>query len=228
MTPRRPHSTFWQELGPGGLSSLLLAFATALAGLGLPVALRARQILGAAARDETGCADAILVLGRELVDDQPTEVFRARLEQGERLLAAGRAPRLIVSGGWTGHASRSEAEAGRGYLLARGVPASRLMVEDRSRHTLENLFNVRETLREHGWSRLLLVSDPLHLARAAALARGLGLEVLLSPAATAPPRPGSPAWAARATREAFLLHWYHVGMAWSRLLGSARMLDRVT
>ena len=225
---RRERSGFWRELGPGGLSSLTLALATALAGLGLPVAWRLPQVLRSASRDDRGPADAILVLGRELVDDLPTAVFRARLEQGERLLARGEAPRLIVSGGLTGKAAKSEAAAGRDYLLARGVRAEAVLIEDRSRHTLENLFNVRATLRAHGWSRILLVSDPLHLARAGALARGLGLEILLSPAHEAPPARGSLAWLGRAGREAFLLHWYHVGMTYSRLLGSARLLERVT
>jgi hypothetical protein len=73
-----------------------------------------------------------------------------------------------------------------------------ILCEDRSRHTLENLFNAREDLRGRGLWCVLLVSDPLHLARAAALATGLGLKVATSPAAY----PASTiAWAARAIRE---------------------------
>jgi len=197
-------------------------------GMGVPVAHRMRAVLATAAKDETAPADAVLVLGRSLVDDRPTEVFRARLEHGAKLLQAGFAPRLVVSGGRTGRASRSEAEAGRDYLLESGVDDDVVLLEDRSRHTLENLFFVRETARAAGWGRLLLVSDPLHLARAAALARGLKIEVLLSPARAAPPRKGSAGWALRATREAYLLHWYHVGLAFSRATGSRRLLDRVT
>ena len=44
-----------------------------------------------------------------------------------------------------------------------------LTTEDRSRNTLENLFNVRERAREEGWRRFLIVSDPLHIARVSAL-----------------------------------------------------------
>lgn len=217
-----------RELGPGGVSTFSLALATGALGLGLPVALRMRSVLATAARDETAPADAVLVLGRSLVDDRPTEVFRARLEHGASLHASGLAPRLVVSGGRTGRSSRSEAEAGREFLVERGVDAASVLLEDRSRHTLENLFFVRETARAAGWKRLLLVSDPLHLARAEALARGLGIDVLLSPARTAPPRRGSAGWALRTVREGFLLHWYHVGLAYSRAIGSRRMLDRVT
>jgi uncharacterized SAM-binding protein YcdF (DUF218 family) len=222
------NSTFLAELGPGGLSSLTLAFASGLLGAGVPVAWRLRQVLRAAAADERGPADAILVLGRELVADRPTPVFRARLEHGAALWREGVAPRLLVSGGWTGTASRSEAAAGREVLLAAGVPADAIETEERSRHTLENLHFVRETLRERGLGRVVLVSDPLHLARAAALARGLALDFTCSPAPAAPPRPATPAWWARALRESFLLHWYHVGVAYSRAIGSERLLARVT
>lgn len=224
----RRNSTFLAELGPGGASSLALAFATGLAGLGLPVAWRLREVLARAASDERRAADAILVLGRELDGDAPSPVFRARLEHGATLWREGWAKLIVVSGGLTGTARRSEAEAGREALLELGVPAPAIWTEHGSRHTLENLFNVRATLRRHGLTRLLLVSDPLHLARAAALARGLALEVACSAAAAAPPRRGTPAWWLRAAREAFLLHWYHVGMAYSRALGSERLLSRVT
>ena len=194
----------------------------------MPVAYRARQVLAGASRDERRPSDAVLVLGRELVADQPTDVFCARLDHGARLFHEGWAPRLIVSGGLTGTARRSEAEAGRDYLLSTGLPADAVWTEDSSRHTLENLFFVRETLRHHGWSRLLLVSDPLHLARAVAFAHGLGLDVACSPSRSSPPRAGTAAWWLRAGREGFLLHWYHVGLAYSRLLRSQRLLERVT
>jgi len=167
------------------------------------------------------------VLGRELAGDAVTPVFAKRLDHARDLLAAGWAPRLIVSGGCTGTARRSEAAAGRDYLVARGVATDRIWIEERSRFTLENLFYVRAALRERGLRRLLLVSDPLHLARATAMARGLGLDVACSPAAAAPPRRGTAAWWLRAAREAFLLHWYRVGILYSRALGSEKLLSRV-
>lgn len=225
---RRHNSTFFSELGPGGLSSLGLAALSVVAGLGLPVAWRLREVLQVARRDERRRADAILVLGRELVADRPSGVFRARLEHGARLWREGWAAQIVVSGGMTGTASRSEAAAGREALLALGVPGHAILVEDRSRHTLENLYFVREALAARGLGRLLLVSDPLHLARAAALARGLSLEVACSPAPEARPRSGSLSWWARALREGFLLHWYRVGVGYSRAIGSERMLARVT
>ena len=227
MSPRR-HSTLLGELGPGGLSSLALALTTGALGVGVPVALRLREVLRRSHGEPLARRDAVLVLGRELEADRVTEIFRARLDHGIELWRGGWGEKLVISGGWTGTASRSEAEAGRDYARGRGVPEDAIAIEERSRFTLENLVNVRDTSRRLGWRGLLLVSDPLHLARAATMARGLALEVLCSPAREAPPRRGSAAWWTRALREAFLLHWYHVGVVYSRLIRSDRLLSRVT
>jgi|CXWL01.1.fsa_nt_gi uncharacterized SAM-binding protein YcdF (DUF218 family) len=226
--PRHQTDSWQSYLGPGAASSLLLATAAAAGGLGIPLWWQLRRVLRAAAGDPPRTTDVVLVLGRALVRDQPSPVFVARLEHGAALVTTGRAPRLVIAGGLTGDASRTEAAAGREYLLARGFPAAQLALEDRSRHTLENLFNVRQTLRAEGWRTLTLVSDPLHLARASALARGLGLDVDASPAVAAPPVPGSPGWWRRAATEAAFLHWYHVGVLYSRAIRSEKLLSRVT
>jgi uncharacterized SAM-binding protein YcdF (DUF218 family) len=205
-----------------------LAAGSCLLLLGIPWILRLRQVLKGAAGDEVAPADAILVLGRRLEGDRLTPVFEARLVLAEALWRQALAPRLFVAGGTTGAAARSEAEAGRDWLAARGIPGSAILLEGHSQHTLENLFNVRSQMRGAGWRTLLLVSDPLHLARAGATARGLELAVRCCPAVAAPPVSGSPGWWARAAQEAFLLHWYHTGMVYSRLIGSERQLKRVT
>ena len=223
-----PRSSFWQKLGPGGAASFALASLAALGLAGLPVIWTLGEVLWSARRPEEGASDLILVLGRKLKDDAPTPVFEARLAHAEGLWRAGRAPRILVAGGITGRAARSEAEAGRAWLLARGVPAEALLEEGQSQHTLENLFFVRERMRAEGWRSLLLVSDPLHLARASALARGLGLAARRAPAAACPPARGSLGWWKRAAFEAFLLHWYRTGLIYSRLIGSRRQLERVT
>jgi uncharacterized SAM-binding protein YcdF (DUF218 family) len=223
-----PRASFLQKLGPGGVASLGLALLTALGFVGLPWAFRFRQVLRGTRGDEPTRVDAIIVLGRRLEQDRLTPVYEARLAHASALWRQGLAPLIFVAGGTTGAAVRSEAEAGRDWLLADGIPASAILLEDRSQHTLENLFNVRAEMRAAGWQTLLMVSDPLHLARAQATARGLGLAVRCSPAQDAPPVRSSLAWWRRAAQEAFLLHWYHTGMLYSRVIRSERQLKRVT
>lgn len=220
-----PRSTFFQKLGPGGVQSLGLALLGGL--LVVPVVVRLREVLAASTGDLPHRADAILVLGRRLKGNAPTEVFRARLAHAAELWRGGLAPRIVVAGGLTGDANRSEAEAGLDWLRAQGIPEEALVAEGRSQHTLENLFFVRDLAQTQRWQALLLVSDGLHLARARALARGLRLPVRCSPAPGATPRHPL-AWSWRLALEAFLLHWYHTGLAYSRFIGSRRQLERIT
>ena len=220
-----PASNFWQRLGPGGLPSLGLALLSGA--LVLPVLVRVREVLAASEGDLPHRADAILVLGRRLRQDAPTEVFRARLAHAAELWRGGLAPRIVVAGGLTGKATLSEAAAGLVWLRNQGIPEEALVAEDRSQHTLENLFHVRDMARSQAWESFLLVSDALHLARAKAFAGGLRLPVRCSPAPGAAPRHPL-AWTYRLLLEGFLLHWYHTGLVYSRFLGSRRQLERVT
>jgi len=225
--PRHVQDTWSSYLGPGALASFGIAAGTAVLGLGLPVLYRLGQVIGAARRDGRRNVDCILVLGRALRRDQPTEVFRARLERAARLYREGLAPRILLAGGLTGDATRTEAEAGREVLVASGVPSAAILLEDQSRHTLENLFHTRQTLRDLGLRTILLVSDRLHIARAEAYARGFGLDVTSSPSEY-PSRVPVLGPAVRALRESFFVHWYHCGVLYSRTIRSRRLLERVT
>lgn len=221
-----PRSTFWEKLGPGGAASLGLALLGGV--LVVPVVVRMRQVLSAVAGDLPLRADAILVLGRRLQQgDALSPVFEARLAHAADLWRGGLAGRIVVAGGLTGKAGLSEAAAGLAWLRAQGIPEAALHAEGRSQHTLENLYFVRELARAEGWQQLLLVSDALHLARARALAQGLRLPVRCSPAPGATPR-NPLAWAWRLGTEAFFLHWYRTGVAYSRIIGSRRQLERIT
>jgi uncharacterized SAM-binding protein YcdF (DUF218 family) len=221
-------SEAWSDyLGPGAVPSLLVSAGVALGGLGLPVLYRLRQVIRESGRADPEPADAILVLGRVLVDDRPSRIFRARLDHAASLWRSAIAPRIVVTGGLTGRATRTEAEAGGEHLADLGVPPDAVLLEDRARHTLENLSHVRETLRAEGWNRMVVVSDSLHQARVGALARGLGLACHFSPAHEAAPETRG-RWLLRAAREASLLHWYHTGVLYSRLIGARSYLARVT
>jgi uncharacterized SAM-binding protein YcdF (DUF218 family) len=87
------------------------------------------------------------------------------------------------------------------------VPAEAIL-EKAASHTLENLSFVRDSWRQHGWRSVLLVPS-FHLARAVAYARGLGSVAVAGRRC----QPARPARRGRALREAFFLHWYHVGVA---------------
>ena len=137
-------------------------------------------------RDEQRPASAIVVLGAAQYDGRPSPVFAARLDHAVRLYEAGLAPLLVVTGGGQPGDRTTEAATGRAFALERGVPASAIVTEDRSRSTYESIRAVAALLQERGIGDALFVSDPTHLFRALLMARDAGLVAWGSPTPTSP------------------------------------------
>jgi uncharacterized SAM-binding protein YcdF (DUF218 family) len=106
---------------------------------------------------------------------RPSAALTRRLNHAIGLFEAGAAPLLLLSGGGTGPVP--EAEIMRQQALARGVPDVALLVEPRSRNTVENARETSRLLLPRNGRRVLLVSDRAHLPRAALLFRLAGLRV---------------------------------------------------
>lgn len=132
-------------------------------------------------RDQAGPADAIVVLGAAAYDTRPSPVFTERIRHGIALHERGFAPILVFTGGYGSGARFSESQVARSYALRQGVPDDAIRIETLSRTTYQNLAQARELLSEHGLQRVIVVSDPLHMARALRLCRRLGIDALGSP-----------------------------------------------
>ncbi len=140
------------------------------------------------ARDARGPGDVIVVLGAAHYAGRPSPVLQARLDQGVALWRAGRAPRLLVTGGRRDGDALSEAEAGARYLRRRGVPTSAILLEVQGRTTLESMQGAATLLHAAvgPHPRVLLVSDPFHMLRLELVARLLGMRPLATPTRTSP------------------------------------------
>ncbi len=68
----------------------------------------------------------------------------------------------------------------RDELVKLGVPASRILIEERSRNTYDHGMYVPELLRPHGVDRYVLVTSGTHMRRAAAVFRARGVNVVPS------------------------------------------------
>jgi hypothetical protein len=75
-------------------------------------------------------------------------VLRARLDHGIALWHAGRAPRLIVTGGGRDGDRTTEAAVGRRYAVGRGVPDSVILMESEGRTTSESIRAASALLHE--------------------------------------------------------------------------------
>ena len=122
-------------------------------------------------------ADFVVVLGSGLLGGgQVPPLLASRLDRGMAVVnrMAG-SPVLIVSGGKGSDEQVSEAAAMSSYLVSHGFPAERVVLEDQSRTTEENLTYTKaimERLRPGGY-RCVIVTSNFHVFRAAMLARRL-------------------------------------------------------
>lgn len=213
-------------IGRDGLFTFVLACLVFFATGGLIWLWCLRRV--AVTARETGCTAPplpVMVLGMRLDRGRVAPPYAARLERARTLATEHPAVPLLLLGGRTDASGISEAEAGRDHLAARGVAVERIQLEDRSRHTLENLQNARRLLRQQGWSEVVLVTSRTHLARAATIARGLGLQV--RPCAAEAHYDRGTAGRGELAREAFLVHWYWVGRRWSEWTRNQKSLARI-
>jgi uncharacterized SAM-binding protein YcdF (DUF218 family) len=117
------------------------------------------------------------VLGCRLFPDgRPSQRLRRRISLGVGLYREGTAPLLVLSGG--GDGPIAEAAVMRDLAREAGIPETALLLEAESRNTFENADNTARLLHAAGKSRVILVSDRLHLPRAARLFRRAGLDVV--------------------------------------------------
>jgi uncharacterized SAM-binding protein YcdF (DUF218 family) len=128
-------------------------------------------------------ADAAVVLSAAVIDGEPAPIFAERINHAIALYEAGIVEYIIFTGTYRDHPA-AESEAARDYALRLGVPAERIHIETSSRITFENLQQAKLVAEEQQMSRLLLVSDPLHMKRAMRMAGDLGLNASPSPTQT--------------------------------------------
>lgn len=101
-----------------------------------------------------------------------------RLFHAERLYAAAKAPRILLSGGNRGSSPLpGEADFLKRMLEKLGVPAADIIIETNSTNTRENALESARILTKLGIEHVLLVTSALHMERAAGALRSAGISV---------------------------------------------------
>lgn len=131
-------------------------------------------------------ADAVVVLGGgsryawlDTPNPRPQALESSRLAAAARAWQAGRAPRVVLSGG--GEDFGSEARTMAKAIAYLGVPASALVLEERSRNTRDNARYTAELTQRLGLKRVLLVTSSVHMPRAYAEFRRAGVDAYAAP-----------------------------------------------
>ncbi|MCX6464858.1 MAG: YdcF family protein [Pseudonocardiales bacterium] len=134
--------------------------------------------------DDRRPVDAVVVLGAAQYDGEPSSIFSWRLRHAQALYEDGLTPLIVTTGGMAAGDAYTEAEAGRDYLVERGVPADAILAVGEGSDTLGSLRAVAAL--DAGWDDVLLVSDPWHSLRARTMARDAGLDAWTSPTRSGP------------------------------------------
>ncbi len=138
---------------------------------------------------ELPTADAIVVLGggtRSAAYPRPDVDFTDagdRVWYGANLYHAGKAPKIIVSGGridWQGTGS-PEAEDLTTLLVKMGVPQTDIILEGKSLNTRDNAVYVKEILQQYHFKKILLVTSAMHMPRSMGIFKKLAIEAIAAP-----------------------------------------------
>lgn len=125
-----------------------------------------------------GDEDALIVLGAAVHGREVSPSLAQRLEVAVGYHQRNPAALIVVTGGQGPQEDVAEASAARDYLLTRGVPEGRIVVEDRSTTTQENFAFAKVLLdgQLDGDYRVAFVTNEYHVWRAARQAAGAGLD----------------------------------------------------
>ncbi len=128
--------------------------------------------------------DYIVVLGAQLKTTGPSRVLQYRLDTAYEYLTAHPDTKVIVSGGQGSNEPASEAQGMYDYLVKRGIEPDRIVLEDKSVNTEQNIRFSKEFLQADA-DKVGIVSNNFHVFRAVKLAKATGYRNVVGIAAPA-------------------------------------------
>lgn len=150
------------------------AFVLMLIAFLLIIMIGSKVIGGIAAKPQKNL-DYVIVLGARVRGDQPTRALRKRLDRALEYAEKNPDTLLILSGGRGPDEGISEAQCMYNYLEKKGMDTRRLLMEDQSTTTQENMrFSAALLDKKH--NRVGIVSNNFHIYRAMLLAKSEGYQ----------------------------------------------------
>jgi len=140
-------------------------------------------------KKSTNKVDYVVVLGARLYGDIPSPALLERLKVAKEYLIKNNDMKVVVSGGQGSDEYIPEAKAMEKYLVKNGVEKERIIVEDKSTSTFENLklsLDIIGTTDDNEDLKILLVTNRFHVFRSRFLANRLGVTAYGLPAKTPP------------------------------------------
>ena len=122
----------------------------------------------------SGESDVIMILGAGIKGNIPTGSLKHRLDEAKKYVDKHDDVLIIVSGGPASSDASSEAQIMKEYLVAEGVNANRILLEERSANTLENFSfskNVLDTVFQGDTYTIVYVTSAFHVYRCSVIAK---------------------------------------------------------
>ncbi|MFI3115436.1 MAG: YdcF family protein [Clostridia bacterium] len=116
--------------------------------------------------DENIEFDALIVLGAGINDDYPSLSFKARLDVAIAYLEENLDAIVVTTGGFGDDEKLSESYVAYKYLVDNGISKDRILIEEKSTNTYENILYAKEVLGEDFDGTACAVSNDFHLFRA--------------------------------------------------------------
>ncbi|EPY2272530.1 YdcF family protein [Clostridium sporogenes] len=146
----------------------------------LIITILASKIIYFGVKSQPQKSDSIIILGCKVKGNDPTPFLQWRLDEGLRLYNEGYGKYIIVSGSKGPGENISEAEAMEKYLVQKGVDKNFIILEDKSKNTLENIKFSKKKMEDNNLKSSIIVSNKYHLKRAELLCQKEGIKASYS------------------------------------------------
>lgn len=143
-------------------------------------------IISSQSSDENYKVDYLLILGAGLRGEDLSLTLYNRMETGLNYLLKHPEVKVIVSGGKGPGEAITEAAAMKRFLILKGIEDSRIIKEESSTSTFENLKHSKQQLLNNDEAKVLIVTNDFHMFRAKLLAKRAGLIPYGLPSKTPP------------------------------------------
>lgn len=159
----------------------------AMVGMGIAVVIiLCGMIAGDFSTKSSQNLDYIIVLGAQVRESGPSVVLRYRLDAAIDYLNENPNTVCIVSGGQGANEPFSEAEGMAVYLKENGIDENKILLEDKSKSTVQNIQNSKN-LMEESYNGVGIVTNNFHVFRAVRIAKTQGLQGVCGIAADSNP-----------------------------------------
>lgn len=133
-------------------------------------------LMARSATEKPSQPNTLIVLGCRVNGDVPSLALARRIDTATEYLLENPAVSVIVSGGQGPDEWISEAEAMKRQLIESGISEERIIMENKSTSTLENLQFSMDILEQNNLgTSVIIVTEGYHMLRAKTIAKKIGL-----------------------------------------------------